>query len=226
MSYRLSVLKLKCPAVRDHYYYCYRIHSPLPSSRLGVRPLSLILSLSHSLLFHYIFILYILFFFLFLFLTGFNCFCPHADDTFQIQDWLRSNGNHDRGYTEFDYHRRIRPLSPVKRHRISNTTTDGRVPDRRRQLKSMESLLGLSDENLNGKHLVRDIIRYIMYINTDNDYTYITELAERSVKKENEISLLLRVKKKNLYNNNTITTTSEGYCFGWNTTMGVCVTLN
>lgn len=90
------------------------------------------------------------------FLTGFNCFCPHADDTFQIQDWLRSNGNHDRGYPEFDYHHRIRPLSPVKRHRIS-TITDGRVPDRRRQLKSMESLLGLSDENLNGKHLVRDI---------------------------------------------------------------------
>ncbi|XP_025416572.1 ice-structuring glycoprotein-like, partial [Sipha flava] len=74
-----------------------------------------------------------------------------ADDTFQIQDWLRSNGNHDRGYPEFDYHHRIRPLSPVKRYRIS--TTDGRVPDRRRQLKSMESLLGLSDENLNGKHL-------------------------------------------------------------------------
>ncbi|KAE9543454.1 hypothetical protein AGLY_002254, partial [Aphis glycines] len=73
-------------------------------------------------------------------------------DTFQIQDWLRSNGNHDRGYPEFDYHHRIRPLSPVKRHRIS-TITDGRVPDRRRQLKSMESLLGLSDENLNGKHL-------------------------------------------------------------------------
>ncbi|KAL4127311.1 hypothetical protein QTP88_011487 [Uroleucon formosanum] len=75
-----------------------------------------------------------------------------TDDTFQIQDWLRSNGNHDRGYPEFDYHHRIRPLSPVKRHRIS-TITDGRVPDRRRQLKSMESLLGLSDENLNGKHL-------------------------------------------------------------------------
>ncbi|XP_025202174.1 KN motif and ankyrin repeat domain-containing protein 2 [Melanaphis sacchari] len=75
-----------------------------------------------------------------------------TDDTFQIQDWLRSNGNHDRGYSEFDYHHRIRPLSPVKRHRIS-TITDGRVPDRRRQLKSMESLLGLSDENLNGKHL-------------------------------------------------------------------------
>ncbi|XP_001942619.2 KN motif and ankyrin repeat domain-containing protein 2 [Acyrthosiphon pisum] len=75
-----------------------------------------------------------------------------TDDTFQIQDWLRSNGNHDRGYPEFDYHHRIRPLSPVKRHRIS-TITDGRVPDRRRQLKSMESLLGLSDENLNGKYL-------------------------------------------------------------------------
>lgn len=108
----------------------------LPSSHLGVRSL--------------------LFSFIYFFLTGFNCFCPHADDTFQIQDWLRSNGNHDRGYPEFDYHHRIRPLSPVKRHRIS-TITDGRVPDRRRQLKSMESLLGLSDENLNGKHLVRDI---------------------------------------------------------------------
>lgn len=103
---------------------------------------------------------------LFIFSTGFNCFCPHADDTFQIQDWLRSNGNHDRGYTEFDYHRRIRPLSPVKRHRIS--TTDGKGPDRRRQLKSMESLLGLSDENLNGKYLVRDInvpqhIKWLLY---------------------------------------------------------------
>ncbi|XP_015374944.1 PREDICTED: uncharacterized protein LOC107169650 [Diuraphis noxia] len=75
-----------------------------------------------------------------------------TDDTFQIQDWLRLNGNHDRGYPAFDYHHRIRPLSPVKKHRIS-TVTDGRVPDRRRQLKSMESLLGLSDENLNGKHL-------------------------------------------------------------------------
>jgi hypothetical protein len=85
-------------------------------------------------------------------------FATHTDDTFQIQDWLRSNGNHDRGYPEFDYHHRIRPLSPVKRYRIS--TTDGRVPDRRRQLKSMESLLGLSDENLNGKHLVRDVQKY------------------------------------------------------------------
>lgn len=134
MSQRPSVLKLKCPAIRDHYYYyCYYLS--LPSSHLGVRSL---------------------FFPLFFFLTGFNCFCPHADDTFQIQDWLRSNGNHDRGYPEFDYHHRIRPLSPVKRHRIS-TITDGRVPDRRRQLKSMESLLGLSDENLNDKHLVRGI---------------------------------------------------------------------
>ncbi|KAF0762541.1 KN motif and ankyrin repeat domain-containing protein 2 [Aphis craccivora] len=130
MRQRPSVLKLKCPAIRDHYYYCYSLS--LPSSHLGVRSL--------------------LFSFIYFFLTGFNCFCPHADDTFQIQDWLRSNGNHDRGYPEFDYHHRIRPLSPVKRHRIS-TITDGRVPDRRRQLKSMESLLGLSDENLNGKHL-------------------------------------------------------------------------
>lgn len=96
------------------------------------------------------------------FSTGFNCFCPHADDTFQIQDWLRSNGNHDRGYPEFDYHHRIRPLSPVKRQRIS-ATTDGKGPDRRRQLKSMESLLGLSDENLNGKNLVRDINAIQMY---------------------------------------------------------------
>lgn len=115
----------------------------LPSSHLGAR----------SLFYSFIF-----------FSTGFNCFCPHADDTFQIQDWLRSNGNHDRGYPEFDYHHRIRPLSPVKRHRIS--TTDGRGPDRRRQLKSMESLLGLSDENLNGKNLVRDmniVAKFIMY---------------------------------------------------------------
>lgn len=131
MSQSPSVLKLKCPAIRDHYY-CYS---------LSRRVISVLVLFSIP---------------LFFFSTGFNCFCPHADDTFQIQDWLRSNGNHDRGYPEFDYHHRIRPLSPVKRQRIS-ATTDGKGPDRRRQLKSMESLLGLSDENLNGKNLVRDI---------------------------------------------------------------------
>lgn len=187
---RPSVLMLKCPAIRDHYYCCstYTLslllfHSIIIS--LSLLPcLYLAISVSISISFclsvclfltlsvslqtsHFDDVCFVLFYFLYLFtitillyiysvvLTGFNCFCPRADDSFQIEDWLRLNGNHGRSYPEFDYHHRIRPLSPVKRYRTFNA--DGRGPDRRRQLKSMESLLGLSDENLNGKHVVRDI---------------------------------------------------------------------
>lgn len=142
---------LTCSAIRDHYYCYCNVDTPACSLLSVPGCLDDVCYLLFSFILYYIVMITLYFF-----STGFNCFyIPVADDSFQIQDWLRSNGNHDRSYQEFDYHHRIRPLSPVKRHRIS--TTDGRGPDRRRQLKSMESLLGLSDENLNGKFLVRDI---------------------------------------------------------------------
>ncbi|XP_050430893.1 KN motif and ankyrin repeat domain-containing protein 2 [Adelges cooleyi] len=92
-----------------------------------------------------------------------------AEDTFQIHDWLRSDprvcgGGGGAGPADFDHHlyHRVRPVSPVKRYHqrifgINVTGSGAGVggggggPDRRRQLKSMESLLGLSDENLDNQ---------------------------------------------------------------------------